>query len=381
MIQINKDYLKNIPKIVLIFALGAFVGIALLRYLNKIPNVNLSEGISESVQKRVVVDEESAVISVVEKVSPSVVSIAVENRALFDPFFGVQRPTEKQSGIGTGFVVSKDGLILTNKHVVSSDQEKYIVIITDRDGNKKEYEVVKITRDPSPLNDMALIKIDAGDLTPVEFGDSDKLKVGQRVIAFGNALGRFENTVTAGVVSGLGRGISPIDPTTGVSENLEDTIQTDAAINPGNSGGPLVNSAGQVIGINTAIAGGDNLGFAIKINIAKKLIDEYNASGGKISRPILGIRYQHISKDAALLNEVPEGEYVREVIRGSGADKAGVKVGDIITAIDGEKLAEENSLAKVISNKKVGDVIKLRAWRDGQTLDLTATLGEAGTTE
>lgn len=366
-------------RIILIFALGAFVGVALLRYFNKLP-LNIRENIPEAVQKRVLIDEESTVINVVEKVSPSVVSIAVQNRTLFDPFFGLQRPTEKQSGIGTGFVVSRDGLILTNKHVVSSDQEKYIVVTVDKSGNKKEYEVKKITRDPSALNDMALIKIDAADLVPVEFGDSDKLKVGQKVIAIGNALGRFENTVTVGVVSGLGRGVSPIDPSTGVSENLEDLIQTDAAINPGNSGGPLVDSSGRVIGINTAIAGGENIGFAIKINVAKKLVDEFNASGGKITRPILGIRYQHISRDAAILNDVPEGEYVQEVVKGSGADKAGVEIGDIITTIDGVKLTEENSLAKVISGKKVGDSVKIRVFRDGQTLDLTAVLGDASAT-
>lgn len=371
---------RYVTGILLAFAIGIFLTISAFRYYGKtLPGSSLDLG-KKSSETRVLIDEESAVVSVVEKVSPSVVSIAVENRQLFDPFFGIPRQSERQSGIGTGFVVSKDGLIMTNKHVVASDREKYTVVITANDGNKKEYEVKSISRDPSALNDMALIKVDASDLVPLELGDSDQLKVGQKVIAIGNALGRFENTVTTGVVSGLGRGVSPIDPSTGVSENLEDLIQTDAAINPGNSGGPLVNSSGQVIGINTAIAGeAQNIGFAIKINVAKQLINEFQASGGKISRPLLGIRYRHISKDAALLNDVPEGELVQEVVSDSGAAKAGVKPGDIITTLDGQKLTEDVSLAKVIQGKKVGDIIKIRVFRNGQTLDMNASLGDAST--
>lgn len=374
--------MSKISRLIAIVAVVIFIAIAFGRFLKgEVGRIGLPSVGQASLNTQTVVEEESVVISVVEKVSPSVVSIAVENRQLFDPFFGFSVPLEKQSGIGTGFVVSRDGLILTNKHVVSSDAEKYIVVTTDKNGNKKEYEVQKITRDPSPLNDMALVKIDANDLVPLELGDSDKLKVGQKVIAIGNALGRFENTVTVGVVSGLGRGVSPIDPSTGVAENLEDLVQTDAAINPGNSGGPLVNSAGQVIGINTAIAEAQNIGFAIKINVAKLLIDEFNASGGKISRPLIGVSYRHISKDAALLNEVPEGELVQQVVAGSGAAKAGIKVGDIITQIDGQKLTDENSLAKAIRNKKVGDNVKLRVYREGQTIDVSVTLGESGATE
>ena len=227
------------------------------------------------------------------------------------------------------------------------------------------------------FNDLALIKVDANDLQEVELGDSDHLKVGQKVIAIGNALGMFENTVTVGVVSGLGRGVNPIDPTTGIAERLEDLIQTDAAINPGNSGGPLVNSAGQVIGIDTAVASAENIGFAIKVNIAKQLIEDFHNSGDRISRPFLGVRYTHISKDTALLNDVPEGEYVREVVGKSAASNAGIKVGDIITTFDGQKLDADNSLISIIRSKKVGDQIKVRIFRNGQTLDLNLTLGEA----
>ena len=347
--------------------------VAAIRFLGKdLTKSNQDNG--KISQKEVVVEEESVVINVVEKVSPSVVSIAVESRQL-DPFFGFPQGNSRESGIGTGFVVESNGLILTNKHVVSDNRQKYIAIIRGNDGNEKKYEVTEIHRDP--FNDLALVKVDAGDLKPVELGDSDSLKVGQKVIAIGNALGQFENTVTTGVVSGLGRGVAPVDPATGLAERLDDLIQTDAAINPGNSGGPLVATSGQVIGINTAVASAENIGFAIKINIAKQLIDDFQKSGGKISRPLLGIRYTHISRDVALLNEVPEGEFVREVVARSAAFDAGVKVGDIITNLDSQKLTEENTLAKFIRDKKVGDEVKIRIYRDGKTIDLSATLKEA----
>ncbi len=364
---------KKLSFILVVVALWIISAIAVGRFLSK----NLSESLAPEKLKQTqkIVDEESVVINVVEKVSPSVVSIAIENRQLFDPLFGFSQPREKQSGIGTGFVVSSDGLILTNKHVVSAPGEKYIAIIRDNNGVEKKFEIQKIHRDP--FNDLALVQVAASDLKPVEMGDSDHLKVGQKVVAIGNALGRFENTVTTGVVSGLGRGVIPIDPSTGVAERLDDLIQTDAAINPGNSGGPLANSAGQVIGINTAVATAENIGFAIKVNIAKQLIEDFNKSGGKISRPFLGIRYTHISKDVALLNEVPEGELVREVVAKSSAANAGVKIGDIVTHLDGQRLTEEETLAKIVRTKKVGDEIKIRIFRDGATLDFTVTLGES----
>ncbi|OGD94321.1 hypothetical protein A3C33_03120 [Candidatus Curtissbacteria bacterium RIFCSPHIGHO2_02_FULL_42_58] len=372
--------IKKLTIFLMIFALGVVATVATMRFFGKnLPQTGqLPKSPTENLR---VVEEESVVIDVVRQVSPSVVSIAVENRPVFDPFFGIpQRPGEKESGIGTGFVVSKEGLILTNKHVVESDSQKYIAIVRDSAGSEKKYEIKKIHRDP--FNDLALVQIDssAGSgqaIKPLDLGDSDHLKVGQKVIAIGNALGRFQNTVTVGVVSGLGRGVTPIDPTTGVAERLDDLIQTDAAINPGNSGGPLVNIGGQVIGINTAVASAENIGFAIKINIAKQLIDDFQKSGGKISRPFLGIRYTHISRDVALLNEVPEGELVREVVSGSAASDAGIKVGDIVTSFDGQKLTDEASLAKLIRAKKVGDAVKIRVFRNGATLDFAATLKEA----
>lgn len=369
----------KLPKIALILiVIGVWIlSIVLaLRFFNKLPQ-SITENVNKISQTQKVVDEESVVIDVVEKVSPSVVSIAIKDRVTVD-FFGMPRQNSQEAGIGTGFIVTSDGLIVTNKHVVSQ-QGTYTAIIRSN-GEERKLDIVEINRDP--FNDLAIVKVNpttgSGQvLKPIELGDSDHLKVGQKVIAIGNALGRFENTVTTGVVSGLGRGVSPVDPSSGVAERLDDLVQTDAAINPGNSGGPLVNTAGQVIAINTAVASAENIGFAIKVNIAKQLIDDFNSSGGKISRPLLGVRYTHISADVAILNEVPQGELVREVVSGSAADKAGVEVGDIITQFDDQKLDEDNKLSQIIRSKKVGDRVKIRVFREGKTLDFEVTLAEA----
>jgi len=262
-------------------------------------------------------------------------------------------------------------MIVTNKHVVADTQAKYRVITKD----DKTYQVEKIYRDP--VNDLAILKINASGLKPVEMGDSSKLKVGQFVIAIGTALGEFRNTVTTGVISGLGRGITAGSPFEGYVERLDNVIQTDAAINPGNSGGPLLNSAGQVIGVNVAVAqSGQNIGFAIPINVIKESLENFNKTG-KFLRPYLGIRYKMISRDLALLNEVPEGAYVQEVVEDSPAQKAGVKDGDIITKIDNEKVLEKDGgLAKIIAGKKVGDKVELTIWREGKETKISVTLGE-----
>lgn len=376
-ITINPFKKFSFDKVILVLILLAvWLGTLFIavKYFAKLPSGVI--GSNKTFEKERVVDEESVVIDVVQKVSPSVVSIAVSDNQTID-FFGIpqKKGQTQESGIGTGFVVTRDGLIMTNKHVVSQQGDKYIAIIKANDGTEKKYPIKEINRDP--FNDLAIVKVDATDLVPVELGDSDHLKVGQRVVAIGNALGRFDNTVTTGVVSGLSRGVSPVDPATGAAEKLDDLIQTDAAINPGNSGGPLANSAGQVIGIDTAVASAQNIGFALKINLAKQLLADFQSSGGKISRPFLGVRYTHIAKDVALLNSVPQGELVREVVNGSAADKAGVQVSDIIVEFDGQKLEDENSLTNIIRSKKVGDQLKVKVFRDNKTLDLTLALGEA----
>jgi len=332
-----------------------------------------------------VVKEQSVVIDVVKKVSPSVVTIGVVSdssqrqsiRTPFGIFFQEPQSPEGESAdnfIGTGFVVEKSGLIVTNKHVVSDTGVKYIVV----DSNGKKYEVGNIYRDPS--NDVAILKISnppSGGFKAIEFGDSDKIEVGQFAIAIGTALGEFRNTVTTGVVSGLGRGITAGSAFQGFVERLDNVIQTDAAINPGNSGGPLLNIAGQVVGINTAVSqSGQNIGFAIPINLVRDSIKNFNETG-QFNRPFLGISYALISRQAALLNDVPEGALVREVVDGSAAASAGVLPDDIITQIDGQKITEENSLAEIISKKKVGDTVTLSVYRESETQDLKATLTAA----
>lgn len=335
-----------------------------------------------------ILNEESVVINVVDKVSPSVVTIGISKTQNvgqifeinpFDPFSIFkqvpQKPEKIEQDIGTGFIVSSDGMIVTNKHVVADAQAKYRVITKD----DRTYQVVKVYRDP--VNDLAILKIDppAGGqgLKPVELGDSSKLKVGQMAIAIGTALGEFRNTVTTGVISGLGRGITAGSPFEGYVERLDNVIQTNAAINPGNSGGPLLNSKGQVIGVNVAMAqGSQNIGFAIPINVIRESLDNFNKTG-KFSRPYLGIRYKMIGKDLALLNEVPEGAYVQEAVAGSPAEKAGVKDGDIIIKIDGQKIVEKDGgLAKIIVGKKVGEKIELTIWREGKEIKVSVTLGE-----
>ena len=346
---------------------------------------HLSRNLTPMITQKVLT-EESVVIDVVEKVGPSVVTINIEKEEVsplniqFGPFGFIfpENPGETQKikqNIGTGFIISQDGLVVTNKHVVEDTKASYKVIAKD----DKIYEVQKIFRDPA--NDLAILKIDplmdstgspqAGSgFKPVEMGDSDKLKVGQFVITIGTALGEFKNTVTTGVVSGLGRGITAGSAFEGSAERLDNVIQTDAAINPGNSGGPLLNSAGQVIGINVAVAaGGQNIGFAIPINVIKEAIENFNKTG-KFERPFVGIRYRMISRDVALMNDVPQGAYVVEVITNSPADKAGIKAGDIVTKFNNQSLKDENvDLAKLISQRKAGEKVTLTIWRDGKEME------------
>ena len=349
-------------------------------------------GTSVQNQNKIILNEENVVIDVAEKVSPSVVTVSINKTQIYrtpsyniDPFsdpFGFFRQPDSgttqqrqiEQDIGSGFVISVDGLIVTNKHVVSDTEATYKVITKD----DKNYDVQKIYRDP--VNDIAILKINpstGSGLKPVEMGDSSKLKVGQFVIAIGTALGEFRHTVTTGVVSGLGRGITAGSSLEGAVEKLDNVIQTDAAINPGNSGGPLLNSAGQVIGVNTAVsAQGQNIGFAIPINIVSEAIDNFNKTG-QFNRPYIGVRYRIIDLKTAMQYEIPQGAYVQQIITGSPADKAGIKDGDVIVKIEGRKLAsDENGLSKAIETKKVGDKIKVELWRDGQTQEVTVTLEE-----
>ena len=346
------------------------------------------QGVSRGILEQRVLREESVVIDVVEEVGPSVVTVSVQTPARrileFDPFSGLRSRVEGgvDQDIGTGFIISEDGLVITNKHVVSDRTAIYKVITSDN----QEYEVQEISRDPS--NDLAILKINANALKPVELGSSEDLRVGQFVIAIGTALGKFRSTVTTGVISGLGRGITAGSVFQGYVERLDDVIQTDAAINPGNSGGPLLNSAGQVIGVNVAVAvSAENIGFAIPIDIVKTAIDNFKQTGSFASKPFLGIEYSMIPEESAILNSVPQGAYVASVVAGSPAESAGIRRGDIITKLDGEELKNaEGGLAEVISKKKAGQRVDIEIWRhrpgasgqegDGETLTVSATLSE-----
>lgn len=326
-----------------------------------------------------VVSESSDVINVVKTVGPSVVTVSAvapqRNVIQFSPFGGFSQGVQggTPQDIGSGFVVSSDGLIITNKHVVADTYLTYKVSTSDG----KSYDAKTISRDPN--NDIAVIKIDATGLKPVQLGDSNNLQVGQFVIAIGTALGEFRNTVTTGVVSGLGRGIDAGDNFQGYVERLDNVIQTDAAINPGNSGGPLLDSSGKVIGINVAVAqGANNIAFSIPINTVKDALTAYQQNGKFPAKAYIGVEYQMLNTQVALLNQVPQGAYVAGVVAGSPADKAGIVQGDIIFRIDGQAITDTNGgLAKVISGKKVGDIVSLSIWRDGAEKDISVTLTEA----
>lgn len=381
--------MKKYLAIAIIFAFigGLFGSLVTLRYLSASPLQNI-------VKKEVVeLSEESAVVDVVNKVSPAVVSISVQKDISqsnqIDPFFQgwpwfyyEQQPENTEPdwqkvGGGTGFIISSDGYILTNKHVVSDADAKYFVVLNDG----QEYEAQIIGTDL--FNDIGVLKIEAKDLPVVDLGDSDELVIGQKVVAIGNALAEFSNTVTVGVVSGIGRSIVASDRQ-GSSEKLEDVIQTDAAINPGNSGGPLLNLAGQVVGINTAVSEqGQSIGFAIPINSAKSVIDSILASG-EIVRPYLGVRYMMLTASIAKANnmDIDHGALVVRgdtpadlaIIPGSPADKAGIIENDIILAVNGQDLNNDYHLAKAISGFRPGDEITLKVWSKGSTKEVKVVL-------
>lgn len=331
---------------------------------------------SVDIEQKIITDE-SNVVDVVGEVSDSVVTVSVKTPARrvlqFSPFGGIQSRLEGglDQDIGSGFIVTPDGLIVTNKHVVSQDTTYKVIT---KDG--QEHEVVEISRDPD--NDIAILKIDVSGMKPIELGDSSDLKVGQFVIAIGTALGEFRHTVTTGVISGLGRGITAGSAYEGYIQRLDDVIQTDAAINPGNSGGPLLNSAGQVIGVNVAIASSaQNIAFAIPIDTVKARLEQFNSAGHFEEKPFLGVRYQMIAKQAAILNDVPQGAFVIEVVEGSVAQKAGLQIDDIITKFGGSEINSENDLADAISNKKIGDSVEVTVWRDGEEIKIKITFSSS----
>lgn len=355
-----------------------------------------------------VVPEEQAVIKAVKDVSPAVVSvIATKDLPVIEQYFKEYNPFEdffsnpfdffspfqfrvpeyrqkgtekKEVGGGTGFIISSDGTIITNKHVVDIEGAEYTVLTNDG----KKYPAKVLARDP--VQDVAILKVEKTGLPIVKLGDSDKIEIGQSVIAIGNALGEFRNTVSTGVISGLQRSIAAASGAGGGVENLEDLIQTDAAINPGNSGGPLLNLQGEVIGINVAMASGaQSIGFALPINLAKNDIEQVQKTG-KIFYPFLGIRYTIITPALKEQNNLPvdygasiiKGENSGDaaVIAGSPADKAGLKENDIILEINGQRIDIDHSLAKIIQGYNVGDTVTLKVLSNGAEKTVKVALGE-----
>ena len=398
--------------VVILSIIGGFLGGALT--VNLLGGVYMEGEDGQAIQKvveKTAYVEESAVIDTVKKVSPAVVSIVVtkdltlykqrpfgfEEFFFNDPFFdfpfmtpeldeegNIQYERRKMGG-GSGFIVTKEGLIVTNKHVVEDLEAYYTVIMNDG----TEYQAEVISRDP--LNDIAVVRITdsegngVDDLPVVELGSSADLQVGQRVVAIGNALAEYENTVTTGVISAKGREITA--GTVRETETLINLLQTDAAINPGNSGGPLVNLDGQVIGINVAIASGaQGIGFAIPVDDIKPIIESIKEHG-RIIRPFLGVRYMLLDEKRAeelkidveggalLVGNEAEGEFA--VIPGSPADKAGLQIKDVILEVDGKKITVDTPLQNLIGEKAPGNTITLKVWRGGEILELKATLAEA----
>ncbi|HTE21834.1 MAG TPA: trypsin-like peptidase domain-containing protein [Candidatus Limnocylindria bacterium] len=336
--------------------------------------------------QQIVLNESELISKIAKDVGPSVVSVNVTSRSSGERgFFGLG-PTEQQSA-GTGFIVGSSGLIVTNRHVVSDGGE---VTVTLADGTElTEIEIVGKTGQGDPL-DVAFLKIKdtkGKALKPVKLGDSSKMEVGDKVVAIGNALGQFQNSVTTGIISGYGRDVQASDSTGFSSESLQNLFQTDAAINQGNSGGPLVNINGEVIGINTAVAGegAENIGFAIPINDAKGLIDTVLAKG-KLERPYLGVRYVSLTDDYAYeLNlDTKRGAYVApgrngqpSILENSPAQEAGLKEKDIITKVQGEQINEKNSLTSLVGKHQVGEEVTLTIIRDGKEQEVKVRLKAA----
>lgn len=347
-------------------------------------NSSISERI---INTQNIITEDSVVADVVNQSSPAVVSIAiskeVSNLRNFD-FFGFipgeNSGQKQQVGAGSGFFVSEDGMIVTNRHVVEDMSAEYTVVTNDG----TEFPAKVLARDP--VHDIAIIKIEGVGFPVLPLGDSDSVQIGQTVIAIGNSLGEFSNTVSRGIISGLGRTVIAGSELGTQAEKLTDIVQTDAAINPGNSGGPLINVKGEVIGMNVAMAqGAQNIGFALPINQVKQTVDQVKQTG-KISTPFLGVRYIPISEEIQDNNNLPfdygiliqRGTASSElaVVPGSPADKAGILENDIILEVDGQKIDDKNQLGDLIADHKVGDLITLKVWSKGTEKDVQVVLGE-----
>ncbi|MFZ5390664.1 MAG: S1C family serine protease [Patescibacteria group bacterium] len=331
-------------------------------------------GLTAATTTSIIVPEEEAVISAYQKILPSVVSIIIS-----EPAANLLGDISQQdTGGGTGFLISSDGYIITNKHVVLRDNVDYTVITS----TGKEYVASVLARDS--LYDIAIVKIEGRGFTPVKLADSDKIRIGQTALAVGNVLAEFQNTLTRGIISGIGRTITASGG--GLTETIEGAIQTDASINPGNSGGPLINLKGEVVGVNTAVnRSGEALGFAIPINRVKEALTNFKTNG-RIVRSFLGVRYLMLNRSIARAYKLPydQGAYIMirnneglpGIVPGGAADKAGLKSGDIVLSVNGQKLFLQKTLASVIAQYKPNDIITAKVLRSGRELDIKITLEE-----
>lgn len=346
---------------------------------------NSSNSASQKASQQIISNESQLITQIAKDVGPSVVSIDVKSKATQQGFFGGSRSVTQESA-GTGVIISTDGIIVTNRHVIPADTTA--VSVTLSDGTElSDVEVIGRTNDSDTL-DVAFLKIKdkkGKDLKAAKLADSSKVQVGDKVIAIGNALGQFQNTVTSGIISGYGRSVEAGDESS--SETLQNLFQTDTAINQGNSGGPLVNINGEVVGINTAIAGGSaqNIGFAIPINDIQGLIKSV-LKEGKLLRPYLGVRYVTLTDDYAYQYnlDTKRGAYIvpstggqSSIIKDSPAEKAGLKEKDIITKVDDQAIDQQHSLISVLGSRAVGDKVTLTVVRDGKEQKIEITLEAA----
>ena len=308
--------------------------------------------------------EESAVINVAASAGKSVVEIKTR---VTSPDLFVQ---QTRQGIGSGFIVSSDGYIVTNNHVVE-DATQLQVVLRDQ---SKAYDARIVGT--SPEDDVAVIKIDATGLPALTFGESHSLRVGQLAIAIGSPLGQ-QNSVTTGVISALNRSLQVPDPLTGADETILNAIQTDAQINPGNSGGPLLNSAGQVVGVNFAIEqaqAGPGLGFALDGDSARDVANQLIQTG-HVNQPYLGVSYEPVDETAAATYNLPVGALVKQVAVGSPADHAGIRVNDVIVQVNGQAIDDTHPLKDVLRQSHPGDHVSVTLKRGAQTLTVQVTLG------
>jgi S1-C subfamily serine protease len=367
----RRQVLKYILAIFLCFIAGVGGGVFGDKFLNSSSLTLINR--SASSDNTIEVDDSDTIAAAAAKVSPSVVSISTSNQVRSSYY-----SLSELSGAGTGIIVSEDGFIMTNSHVVENANSVSVIM---SDGTT--YNNVKVIGS-DPLNDIAFLKISGvSGLTAAQLGDSSTVKIGQRVIAIGNALGQYQNTVTSGIISGKGRPVTASSGNGQSTETLTDLLQTDAAINSGNSGGPLVNLSGQVIGINTAVATTANgMGFAIPINSTKGILAGV-LENGTIARAYLGVNYLTITPDvvAEYNLSVTQGAYVyagdnvNPIVSGSPADKAGIKAGDIITKINDITVGDQGGIANLIGEYRPGNTVLITVLRSGETKTIKATLG------